>query len=108
MKKIKIKDYLDWMGFTVITTGGKCFVCPGFWEVPMGTRMEDVEFLGKRPESVDPFKRVDKEWSVPGSGKSGAWSVTRRKEVWNCNCPAKSFRRGDCKHIKSIKEKEIN
>jgi hypothetical protein len=43
-----------------------------------------------------------KTYKVAGS-KGNSYKVINDGGTWTCNCPAASFRRGDCKHIKEIK-----
>ena len=43
-----------------------------------------------------------KTYKVVGS-KNNSYKVVNDGGIWTCNCPASSFRRGDCKHIKEIK-----
>jgi len=33
--------------------------------------------------------------------------VTLKNGRWDCSCPARQFRRGDCKHIKLKKDENL-
>ena len=46
-----------------------------------------------------------KAWKVPGSGGNTYDVKTDGFGGWACTCPAFKWKKGDCKHITSIKEK---
>lgn len=54
---------------------------------------EEIETLGDVIEEV-----------VKGS-KDNTYIVRRENDKWSCTCPAGSYRKGDCKHVKAMKEK---
>lgn len=92
--------------FALVNISNKTFVCPSWVEVPVGTLREQIKISIKTPipkKEVKVKKSPKKEWRVNGS-KDNIYTVSVSGGEWNCTCPAKSFRRGDCKHIKGIKE----
>ena len=109
MDKVYVNEVISYMGFVIVQTNDRTYVCPGFHEVPNGTTREQIEFTGVAPEIPQPTENQieSNEWFVPGSKPGVTYTVSVNNNNWNCTCPAKSFRRGDCKHIKSIKEIEL-
>ena len=105
MSKCLINAEWPRVGFGITNTNGKSSVIPGWHEVPLGTTREQIEFTGKKPEPVkapEPKQTVSKEWTVQGS-RGAQYKVTLKNDRWDCTCPARQFRRGDCKHIKAQK-----
>jgi hypothetical protein len=96
------------VGWGLVQTNAKTFVCPGWYEVPNGTTRSQIEFKFKQEVIVKEVQGESKDdsWEVEGS-KGAIYKVTLRNDKWDCSCPARQFRRGDCKHIKSIKETEL-
>ena len=93
------------VGWGLVQTNGKTFVCPGWYEVPNGTTRSQIEFKFKpTPKQVQPkVESNDNSWEVEGS-KGAIYKVTLRNDKWDCSCPARQFRRDDCKHIKLKKD----
>ena len=97
--------------FAIVNILDKTYVCPGWHPVPSGTTRDQIEFdISKQPSKSQSSTRVKSEpkleWQVDGS-KGNKYTVSKHGEDRNCTCPAKSFRRGDCKHIKLIKEQQL-
>jgi hypothetical protein len=96
--------------FAVVNVLGKTYVCPGWHEVPLGTTRDQIDLVYNEPSymmQVEPEVSETKTeenltWQVEGS-KGAKYTVSLRKGQWDCSCPARQFRRGDCKHIKSKK-----
>jgi hypothetical protein len=92
--------------FAIATIGDKAYVCPGWHEVPKGTTRDQITF--EKSTKIKPKKEVVKTkiktWNVESSKPGKFYKVTEQNGEWDCNCPAKSFFRGDCKHIKKMKE----
>lgn len=64
---------------------------------------DKIEY-GSKPK-VKEVKKEHTEYKVAGS-KGNTYKVVNDDGIWTCSCPAHGFGRGkDCKHIKSIKEK---
>jgi hypothetical protein len=100
--KIKINNGRNYFGLLI--TNGKTYVLPGWHEVPNGTTRDDIELVYDIPsfQMEHPTESTETsvmEWEVEGS-KGAIYKVTLRKNRWDCTCPARTFRRGDCKHIK--------
>ena len=114
MRTIKIPKSEPLRGFGIFEINGKTYVCPGWYEVPKGTRKEQIELIEpvnkptptpKRPQPATRTKRVEpKEWKVPSSNGKKTY-IIKNTPTWTCTCPANQYRRGDCKHIKGIKKK---
>ena len=112
MNKIKIKHPTVINDFGIVTLSGTTYVCPGWYKVPTGTHREDIEFISditiKRKKAVvgEPTESSrEVNIMVDSSNGKSQYNVTYRNGVWGCTCPASNFRRGDCKHIKQIKDK---
>ena len=98
----KINTGRDYFG--IVNQGDKTYVIPGWHEVPLGTVREQIELVYNEPSYMKPAptestKSSDMTWEVEGSN-GAIYKVTLRKDRWDCTCPARTFRRGDCKHIK--------
>lgn len=92
------------VGWALVQTNGKTYVCPGWYEVPNGTQREAIRFKFKQEVVVKEVQEEtqDQSWTVEGS-KGVQYKVTLRNNKWDCSCPARQFRRGECKHIKAKK-----
>ena len=108
MAKYKIPRNPVFKDFGIMRTLNGTFICPGWIPVDEGTTREDVEFsddiiIEKLTLSTqlktEPLK--DLEFKIPSSNGKSEYLVRFQRGVWSCNCPASSFRRGDCKHIKA-------
>jgi len=78
----------------------KSYVCPGWFEVPYGTKREDIVITGM-PAKVA-AKRA--EFKVKGSTGSMYTVVIDTINGNSCNCVGYTYRRA-CKHIESVKHK---
>ena len=98
--------------FAMVNANNQTFVVPGWHEVPLGTTRDQIELVYDKPsylmeQPVEATESSDMTWNVEGS-KGSIYKVTLRKSKWDCSCPARTFRRGDCKHIKLKKnEKDL-
>lgn len=107
--------------FGIVNSFNKCFVTPGWHPVPVGTTREQIVFDASLPmwypPDADPSKvtkqaeptpvietskQAASTWKVEASKPGKFYDVTFNGTFWKCTCPANSFRRGDCKHIKGI------
>ena len=108
MAKYKIPRDRVFKDFGIMKTLSGTFICPGWIPVDEGTTREDVEFsddiIIEKPILSSELKaepQRDLEFVVPSSNGKSEYLVKFQRGVWSCNCPASSFRRGDCKHIKA-------
>lgn len=94
--------------FGIAKTLTGTYVCPGWYQVPDGTTADQIRFdmsaVIKKPKVIIPESEI-KRWEVPGSKAGVIYTIMRGSDDFTCSCPAFSFRRGDCKHIKGIKDK---
>lgn len=96
--------------FGFLNTASGTFICPGWYPVPAGTLREQVEFdmsdyvaqETKTPEVTKTL--VLKVYNVEASKPGNFYEVKNQNGNWSCSCPAAAFRRGDCKHIKNLRE----
>lgn len=109
MAKYKIPRDRVFKDFGIMKTISGTYICPGWIPVDEGTTREDVEFsddiIIEKPINSTELKaqpQVDLEFVVPSSNGKTEYLVKFQRGVWSCNCPASSFRRGDCKHIKAL------
>jgi hypothetical protein len=112
MTKYKIHRDRVFKDFALVRTLTGLYVCPGWIHVDEGTTREDIEFsddvtveIGIIPTGTPKMPQTDLEFKVSSSNGNSEYLVTYRRGQWNCNCPASSFRRGHCKHIKSFETK---
>ena len=54
------------------------------------------------PKEDEVIPVTGKEYKVPGSA-GNIYTVTDDAGVWSCTCPASKWKKGECKHILSIK-----
>ena len=113
MTKIKHPAHQAFKDFAIVNILGKTYVCPGWQEVPNGTTREDIELDvlatidHKKPAAEAPeVIGVSQIFEVLSSKGDKRYTVTLDQGRWDCNCPARQFRRGDCKHIKTVKSRE--
>lgn len=110
MKKIKVNTGRNY--FAIVRTLSGTYVCPGWTPVPEGTTREMIELdMNVQPltqkTSTEVKQEPPKEWKVEASKPGKFYTVSKERGIWDCTCPAKTFHRGDCKHIKSIKAKKV-
>jgi len=105
MSKVVVNAKPPRVGWGFVRINEKTYVCPGWYEVPNGTTREQIEFKFKMEpvKVVEEVKEETNEWVVEGS-KGSQYKVTLKNGRWDCSCPARQFRRGDCKHIKLKKD----
>lgn len=94
--------------FGILKTLEGTYVCPGWYPVPEGTTRDQIKFdmsaVIEKPVVIVPKTEI-KRWEVAGSKAGSLYVIMRDADNdFNCSCPAFSFRRGDCKHIKGIKD----
>lgn len=114
MEKFKIPADRAFGGaFAIVKTISGTYVCPGWHPVPEGTTREQIEIdmsviATKIESSVEATKMATNrsyEVVVSGSKPGKEYVVKMERGRWSCTCPASTFRRGDCKHIKLEQEK---
>lgn len=94
--------------FAIVKTTSGTYVCPGWHLVPSDTTRDQIEFdmtsIPSKPKvATDVTKTNDIEVEVAASKGNKTYTVSFKAGRWDCTCPAKSFRPGDCKHIKEQK-----
>jgi hypothetical protein len=115
MAKYKITRHPVFKDFGLVTTLNGLYICPGWIPVDEGTTRDDIEFSdditvnkNKQPLKSPEIAQKDLEFKVPSSNGKSEYLVTFKRGQWNCNCPASSFRRGHCKHIKALETIQDN
>ena len=111
-EKIKIPRKHPFRDFALIKTLSGTYVCPGWHPVPPDTTRDDIELI-ESEEYIEPIT-VTKEpeviesaplyFKAPSSKGDKTYNVSFIKGVWNCDCPATTFFKGPCKHIKKFKQ----
>ena len=113
MQKIKVNTGRNYFG--IINVGGKTYVCPGWHEVPLGTTREQIELDLELP--ITPEKTVQDEpkitterleFEATSSKGDKIYKVTFENGRWDCNCPARMFFKGHCKHIKKFEAETLS
>jgi hypothetical protein len=110
MAKYKIPTDRVFKDFALVKTLTGTYVCPGWIPVENGTTRGDVEYSDDLicentiTQTQLKIKKTSLEFKALSSNGKSEYLITLKNEVWDCTCPAKMFRRGDCKHIKNIKE----
>lgn len=92
--------------FGIAKTLTGTYVCPGWYPVPDGTEMDQIRFdTSALPPKVKEAETKPTSWDIPGSKPGVTYQVkVNDRNDFSCTCPAFSFRRGECKHIKIVKE----
>ena len=93
--------------FGIARTLTGTYVCPGWHLVPDGTTRDQIQFDKSLvvEAQIDQSIQEQTEWQVPGSRPGVVYQVNRYPDGdWTCSCPAKAFKRGDCKHIIALKK----
>jgi len=110
MEKIKIPRHQVFRDFAIVKTIGKTYVCPGWYEVPEGTTREDIELvddytlpLKEKVKAAPEVTSKDLSFEALSSKGDKMYIVTFTKGEWDCTCPARTFFKGHCKHIKKFK-----
>jgi hypothetical protein len=113
MKKIKIKTHSRYGNvFSIVNTLNGTYVCPGWYPIPSETTREQIEFeLINHVDVESTLTEVKKTlevkiYEVESSKPGNFYKVKNNKGTWSCTCPSAAFHRGDCKHIKKIKNNQ--
>ena len=113
MEKIKIPRHPVFRDFGIVKTIGKTYVCPGWHEVPEGTTRDQIELVDdysipKKEKSVEVPEKTQQDLRFEALSSKGdkKYIVTYKNGAWDCTCPARTFFKGHCKHIKKFEEVE--
>lgn len=103
LKDFKIHSFLP-PGISIL--GGKTYVVPGWYEVPEGTTLKEVQkhWTQELPPMENKPKVEIREMVDSSTGNGKQYEVTFDGQWWSCTCPGFGFRR-DCRHLKAVKEK---
>ena len=98
--------------FGIANTLSGLYVCPGWHKVPDGTTRDQIRFhpsakVAKAETAPVITKTENRSWQVEASKPGKFYTVSEKEGRWDCTCPAKTFHRGDCKHIKAKKNELI-
>lgn len=106
-EKIYIDEQLNHMGFAIVKVIDETYVVPGWHPVPTGTTRDDVVFpdnilIEKKKAVAEVSAGAEREVHAKVTSSNGKtqYDVAYRNGIWSCTCPASTFRRGNCKHIK--------
>jgi len=79
---------------------GKKYLTPDWIEVVEGTTIDDVVYNAPEPKKEKP-----NEWLFESSSDQGQFYKVRYNGVkYTCNCPGYWRSRGNCKHVKEIRD----
>jgi hypothetical protein len=119
MQKIKVNIGHHSFGpsvFAIANILNKTYVMPGWHEVPFGTTRDQVELTSElsnikvKNPSKSPEVKIEKterlSFKALSSKGDKTYDVTSINGEWDCTCPASTFFRGPCKHIKKFKDVE--
>lgn len=99
--KIPANKVMPTGAFTIMSFRNKTFVCPGWVEVPNGTKFSDIEIVAKKESVKIASRSIHK---VLGS-KGNVYNVVIDTVQGNsCSCVGYTYHR-TCKHIKSVTNK---
>jgi hypothetical protein len=104
MIQIPIEKVLFNGSFAIIDSpvSGKTYVVPAWIEVPKGTKMEDIQIIGKK----EPVPHKRSEHTI--NSKSGkTYRVVVDNKLGNsCECIGFMYHRS-CRHLKQVIEHEL-
>ena len=96
-------DYEDpVMPPTILKLNGKTYLMPLWKEVVEGTTVEDIDWIKPKPKRKDPIIETF------ASGSSNSTYTTKYfpdSGKFYCSCPGSWRSRGNCKHIKELRNK---
>lgn len=99
MIRIPISAVMPTGAFSIVKFSGKTYVTPAWVEVPEGTKLSDVEIVGKLDNSKPSATRT--VHTVKGS-RGDLYEVIIDDKLGNsCSCVGFQYHR-NCKHIKQI------
>ena len=97
--KIPANKVMSTGAFTIMSFRDKTFVCPGWVEVPKGTKFSDIEITGLKKTTKIASRTMHK---VIGSKGDIYNVVIDNKRGNSCSCVGYTYHKS-CKHINSIK-----
>ena len=105
---INLKDFqfTSFLNPGLILVGDKTFICPGWYEVPNGTTLEEVFKSWKPyfPAGSSKKSLIKINDVVISSNGTKNYKVSYDGMWWNCECPGFGFRK-KCHHVDEVKLK---
>ena len=89
---------------TILELNGKTYLMPLWKEVVKGTTVDDIEWIKPKPKK----KRTEPVIETFTSGSSDSVYTTKYypdSGNFHCTCPGSWRSRGNCKHIKELRNK---
>ena len=89
---------------TILELNGKTYLMPLWKEVVKGTTIDDIEWIKPKPKK----KRTEPVIETFTSGSSDSVYTTKYypdSGNFHCTCPGSWRSRGNCKHIKELRNK---
>ena len=89
---------------TILELNGKTYLMPLWKEVVKGTTVDDIEWIKPKPKK----KRTEPVIETFSSGSSDTIYTTKYypdSGNFHCTCPGSWRSRGNCKHIKELRNK---
>lgn len=89
---------------SILELNGKTYLMPLWKEVVKGTTIDDIEWIKPKPKK----KRTEPVIETFSSGSSDAIYTTKYypdSGNFHCTCPGSWRSRGNCKHIKELRNK---
>jgi hypothetical protein len=109
MTTYKIPKHPCFKDFGIFKTINGTYISPGWIKVEPNTTRANVSFSDevlsytKKEVSVrQDVPKKDQLIKVLSSNGKTEYYVKFQHGSWSCNCPAATFRKGNCKHIKLI------
>ena len=68
-----------------------------------GRKFKEVPNRWKFAIKEEPEVTVGKQYKVVGS-KNNTYTVTDDNGSWSCTCPASKWQKGECKHIRQMRD----
>jgi len=87
----------------LVAQGGKKYLVPGWKEVHPETTLNDIIWKKTKIKKQEKFEK--KTWTFESSSSDSTYTVTQvDSKTLRCNCPGSWRTRGNCKHVKEVRE----
>jgi hypothetical protein len=89
----------------LINAGGKKYIVPGWQEVLPETELNDIKWIKPKPKVVVKQEPIVVTSTSSSSDKTYTTTYYPESGKFWCDCPGMWRSGGNCKHVKSLREK---
>ena len=97
----------EWKGLcpSIIKLGGVRKIMPWGIECHPKTTLTDIKVIKKRKNKPRQPTHPINTWSFTSSNGNGTYKVTRHGDKFKCDCMGFWRSKGNCKHVKEVRDK---